>query len=63
MGNCMRRGSTFLKDERGATAIEYGLIISLVVLAMVGALTLLAGTTSTMWTNVSTRVDAASAAR
>ena len=45
-----------LRDERGATAVEYGLIISLVVLAMVGALTQVAGSTITMWNGVQENV-------
>ena len=45
------------RDERGATAIEYGLIVSLVVVAMIGALTLLANTTTGMWNNVSNTVE------
>lgn len=40
-------------DRRGATAVEYGLIISLVVIAMVGALTFVAQRTNGMWNNVS----------
>ena len=44
------------RDERGATVIEYGLIISLVVLAMVGALGTVAGTTVNMWNDVSNEV-------
>ena len=35
----MIRRSTFLKDQRGATAIEYGLIAALVSVVIVGALT------------------------
>ena len=31
----------FLSDERGATAIEYGLIAALVAVAIIGALTVL----------------------
>jgi len=31
----------FLKEEQGATAIEYGLIASLIAVAIVGILTLL----------------------
>ncbi|MDO9587788.1 MAG: Flp family type IVb pilin [Brevundimonas sp.] len=38
--------SRFRRDERGATAIEYGLIIALIFLAMVGALTVFGNTTS-----------------
>ena len=50
------RTSTLLRDERGATAVEYGLIISMIVLAMVGALVQVAGSTTSMWNNVSTEV-------
>ncbi|WP_431868656.1 Flp family type IVb pilin [Allosphingosinicella sp.] len=53
----VRRTSTLLSDERGATAIEYGLIVSLVVLAMIGALGVLAETTTTMWNDVSDKVE------
>lgn len=43
-------------DERGATAIEYALIISLIFLAMAGALANVADTTTNMWNNVSSEV-------
>ena len=33
----------FLKDESGATAIEYGLIAALIAVVLVGALTALGG--------------------
>lgn len=49
-----------VRDERGATAIEYGLIVSLIVIAMVGALAVLANTTGNMWTNVSNEVSESS---
>ncbi len=52
----MRRFFGIFKDERGATAIEYSLILALVFLAMVGALTLVANTTIGMWTNVAAAV-------
>lgn len=45
------------RDERGATAIEYGLIVSLVVIAMISALTNVANTTTGMWNNVSDNVS------
>ena len=41
-----------LGDERGATAIEYGLIASLIVVAMMGALASLGGGAGAMWTNL-----------
>lgn len=45
-----------LRCERGATAVEYGLIIALIVLAMITALTNVANKTTNMWNNVSTEV-------
>ena len=47
---------TFTRDERGATAVEYGLILALIFLAMVGAVVALASTTTNMWNNVSDAV-------
>lgn len=44
-------------DERGATAVEYGLIAALIVLAMIGALGGVADVTVNMWTNVSSNVQ------
>ena len=50
--------TAFLKhigtDDKGATAVEYGLIVSLIVLAMVGALGGLANETSRVWSEVET---------
>jgi pilus assembly protein Flp/PilA len=40
-------------DARGATAVEYGLIVSLIVIAMVGALGGLGGGVSGKWNNLS----------
>ena len=45
------------QDERGATAVEYGLICSLIVIAMVGGLNRFASTTTNMWNNVSNTVQ------
>jgi pilus assembly protein Flp/PilA len=55
----MRRIAGIIKDKRGATAVEYGLILSLVVLAMLSALAGVASTTIDMWTNVSSEVSEA----
>jgi pilus assembly protein Flp/PilA len=52
----MRRFFGIFKDERGATAVEYGLILAMVFLAMVGALSLVADITISMWGNVSAAV-------
>lgn len=47
-----------LRNDRGATAIEYGLIVSLIVIAMVVSLTTVATKTISMWNNVSAVVGA-----
>ena len=46
-------------SERGATAVEYGFILALVVIVIVAALSSLAGTTIEMWSNVSDKVTTA----
>ena len=48
-----------LRDQRGGTAIEYGLIISLVVITMVGAFIQVANSTTTVWGNVNTKMETA----
>jgi pilus assembly protein Flp/PilA len=52
----VRRICKLLSDVRGATAIEYGLIVSLIVIAIIGALVQVAGTTIGIWSDVSTNV-------
>jgi len=42
------------RDQRGATAIEYGLIAALIVVAMMGGLAALGGGAGGMWTNLGT---------
>lgn len=55
--------STFMKrlvdDQSGATAIEYGLILSLIVIAMIAALQVVATTTINMWGSVESKSVAA----
>ncbi|HEX6073053.1 MAG TPA: Flp family type IVb pilin [Sphingomicrobium sp.] len=44
-------------DERGATAIEYGLIVSLIAIAAIGGMSKLGGGSLGMWTNISQQVQ------
>lgn len=53
----IRRLRQFASDRRAATAIEYGLIVSLVVIAMIGAFTQVADVTTVLWGNISTKVS------
>jgi pilus assembly protein Flp/PilA len=47
----------FIDDRKGATAIEYGLIVALIVLAMMAALGNVAKKTNAMWGNVANVVS------
>ncbi len=44
---------TWRACDRGATAVEYGLIAALIVVAMIGGLQTLGGGTNGMWGKVS----------
>lgn len=52
----MRRVSEIAKDEGGATAVEYGLILAMIFLAMVVGVVTLGTTTSSLWGNVANSV-------
>lgn len=51
--------SSFLKDESGATAIEYGLIAALVSVAAITALTAMGESLASMFGFVSTELEKA----
>ena len=53
----MRRLFRILKDEQGATAIEYGLILAMVFLAMIVGVSQFGQTTIEMWNNVADAVS------
>ncbi|HMO29226.1 Flp family type IVb pilin [Enterovirga sp.] len=56
--NIMKR---FVKDESGATAIEYGLIAALVAVGIIGALTALGTDLKGLFNGISTRLIAETA--
>jgi pilus assembly protein Flp/PilA len=49
MGNLFSR---FVRDESGATAIEYGLIATLIAVAIIGVLTSVGSSLSTTFSSV-----------
>ncbi len=51
---CLR---TLRAEDRGATAVEYGLIAALIVVAMIGGLKTLGGGANGMWGRVSNVVQ------
>lgn len=51
----------FLRDEEGASAVEYGLIIGLIAVALIVVLTLLGGGLETLFDKASDKVIEANA--
>ncbi len=51
----------FLKNEDGATAIEYGLIAALIAVVIIAAVSALGGEISTTFTNIDTAMSTANA--
>lgn len=49
--------SAIAANQRGTSAVEYGLILAFIVLVMFSALQTLAGVTTDMWSNVSNKVE------
>ena len=58
MRSVMRLVSTLVRDRKAATAVEYGFILALIVIAIMMAIIELGSTTTSMWTNISTKVQA-----
>ena len=46
-----------LTDQKGATAIEYGLIAALIIIAMMGGLSALGGGAGGMWSKINNEVQ------
>ena len=61
IGQMIKVIRNLIKDESGATAIEYGLIAALVSVAAIGALTAMGTSLNTMFTAVSTALNTATA--
>ena len=45
-----------LRSERGATAVEYGLMVALIAIVIIAAVTLLGGNLSSLFNTVATSV-------
>ena len=52
----MRRLFRIFKDEQGATAVEYGLILAMIFLAMIAGVSAFGQTTVEMWNYVANNV-------
>ncbi len=47
-------------EEKGATAVEYGLMVALIAIVIIGAVTLLGNNLSQLFNNVSTSIGTGS---
>ena len=45
------------RDEKGATAVEYGLIVALIVIAIIGSMGSVANESSGLWATVRENVE------
>ena len=50
------------REEKGATAVEYGLMVGLIAVVIIGAVTLLGGELKTLFTTIQTKLGVANAA-
>ncbi len=55
----MNMFARFMKDESGATAIEYGLIAALIAVVIIGAVQLVGTELNTTFTTVQTKLSTA----
>jgi len=55
----MKKLIRLFKDEEGATAVEYGLMVALIAVAILAAVTLLGTSLSTEFTQVASDVSSA----
>jgi pilus assembly protein Flp/PilA len=53
----MERIKNFFKDESGASAVEYGLLVALIAVVIVGAVTTLGSNLSTKFDSVATTIQ------
>jgi pilus assembly protein Flp/PilA len=56
----MEKLRNFFKDESGASAVEYGLLVALIAVVIIGAVTTLGSSLSSKFQTVATSVTAAS---
>ena len=61
MNAIRRKLRGLLVDEQAATAIEYGLIVALIAVAVIAGMSQMGGGSKGMWTTVSAKVTAAMA--
>ena len=59
MTKMMNQVKAFMRDEEGATAVEYGVLVALIIAVVVGVIQAIGTKLNTAFTNVSTGLDKA----
>lgn len=54
----LRAITNFVRDEEGASAVEYGLLAALIAAVIIGAVTLLGTTLNTVFTDIKDKIAA-----
>ena len=52
LGRFVRRVASFLKEESGPTAVEYAVMLALILIAVIAAVTSIGTTTSDMFNDI-----------
>jgi pilus assembly protein Flp/PilA len=60
MKTYLERTKAFIRDEEGASAIEYALLVALIALGIAGALTTFSGKISSLFNAAGSKLDQAS---
>lgn len=56
----MNKIISFIKDENGPTAVEYAVMVALIIVVAIGAVTLLGQKTSSTFNDVATKIGTGS---
>jgi pilus assembly protein Flp/PilA len=60
MKNLLTKIKNFVREEEGASAVEYGLLVALIAVVIIGAVTALGNALSGMFTQVAGTISGAS---
>ena len=60
MKNLLTKIQNFIREEDGASAVEYGLLVALIAVAIIGAVTTLGTTLSGLFSSVASSIGAGS---
>jgi len=58
MKSLLTKVKNFIREEEGASAVEYGLLVALIAAVIIGSVTLLGGKLNTLFTNITNAIPA-----